>query len=41
MKRFLARLIHYFKPNYFSNKSYARLSKWNITDVCDGKIYFD
>jgi hypothetical protein len=41
MKKLLALLINYFNPNYFPNMSYAKLSKWNITDVCDGEIYFD
>ena len=41
MKKLLALLINYFNPNYFPNMSYGNLEKWGITDVYNGKIYFD
>jgi hypothetical protein len=41
MKKLIVKLIHFFAPSYFSNKSYGQLSKWGIEDIYNGKIYFD
>ena len=41
MKRILVKIIHFFAPSYFSNKTYEELKKWEIADVYNGKIYFN
>ena len=41
MKEVMVKLIHFFAPSYFANKTYEELSRWEISDVYNGKIYFN
>jgi len=40
MRKFIAKAIYYFKPNYFENCSYERLDKWGIEDCFEGELIF-
>jgi hypothetical protein len=41
MKKLIVNLIHFFAPSYFTNKTYEELSRWEIADVYNDKIYFN
>ena len=41
MNKLIAKIIHFFAPSYFGNKTYEELSRWEISDVYNGKIYFN
>jgi hypothetical protein len=41
MNKLIAKLIYFFLPSYFDNKTSEELNKWQIADVYNGKIYFN
>jgi hypothetical protein len=41
MNKVMVKLIHFFVPSYFANKTYEELSRWEIADIYNGKIYFN
>lgn len=36
----LAIIIHFFDHSFFEKQSYAKLAKWGIEDIIEGKIIF-
>ena len=41
MKKTLAKVIFFFNKRYFTEMSYAKLEEWGITDIVNGKLYFE
>ena len=40
MKKIIAKIIHKFNSNYFTQKSYAKLEWWGVEDVINDELIF-